>query len=124
MVAAADRRQRVPKAPIVSEVFSHDPERGVGSGRIRRALATKRESARRQGKAEQFMMREDARRQVVALWPAWAKANNVEKGTGSDALLFFNFLQDKRPDLLAFEGSGDKWQAVHGWLINGHLVTD
>jgi hypothetical protein len=70
------------------------------------------------------MMREDARRQVVAQWPAWAKANNVERGSGRDALLFFNFLQDKRPELLAFDGSGDKWQAVHGWLINGRLVSD
>jgi hypothetical protein len=52
------------------------------------------------------MMREDARRQVVAQWPAWAKANNVEKGTGADALLFLNFLQDTRPDLLAFDGVG------------------
>jgi hypothetical protein len=70
------------------------------------------------------MMREDARRQVVAQWPAWAKANNVEKGTGADALLFLNFLQDTRPDLLAFDGSDDKWQAVHGWLLNGRLVSD
>jgi hypothetical protein len=35
------------------------------------------------------MIKEDARRQIVAQWPAWAKANNVEQGTGGDALLFF-----------------------------------
>ena len=88
-----------------------------------KSLATKHEV---QGGEERQsnMMREDARRQVVAQWPAWAKANNVERGSGRDALLFFNFLQDKRPELLAFDGSGDKWQAVHGWLINGRLVSD
>ena len=89
-------------------------------------LEARRRSVKVQGGEERQsnMMREDARRQVVAQWPAWAKANNVEKGTGADALLFFNFLQDKRPDLLAFDGSDDKWQAVHGWLLNGRLVSD
>jgi hypothetical protein len=74
-------------------------------------------------KGEQFMIKEDARRQILAQWPAWAKANNVEQGTGRDALLFFNFIQDKRPDLLVFDGSDDKWQVVHGWLLNRRLVS-
>jgi hypothetical protein len=69
------------------------------------------------------MTKEDARIQIVAQWPKWAKANKVEQGTGRDALLFFNFIQDKRPDLLAFRSSGDKWQAVHGWLLNGRLIS-
>jgi hypothetical protein len=72
----------------------------------------------------QFMTKEDARRQIIAQWPAWTKANNVEQGTGRDAMLFFNFIQDKRPDLLVFRSSGDKWQVVHGWLLNGRLVSD
>jgi hypothetical protein len=70
------------------------------------------------------MTNEDARKQILAQWPAWAKVNNVEQGTRLDALVFFSFNQDKRPDLLRFGGSDDKWQLVHGWLLNGRLVSD
>lgn len=70
------------------------------------------------------MTKEDARIKIVAQWPKWAKANNVEQGTGGDAMLFFNFIQDKRPDLLTFRSSDDKWQVVHGWLLNGRLISD
>jgi hypothetical protein len=47
--------------------------------------------------------------------PKWVR---LLRSTGRDAMLFFNFIQNKRPDLLAFSGSDDKWQVAHGWLLN------
>jgi hypothetical protein len=73
--------------------------RGRVTGDTSAIKATRRAAGHCRARS-QFMTKEDARIKIVAQWPKWAKANYVEQGTGGDAMLFFNFIQDKRPDLL------------------------
>jgi hypothetical protein len=38
-------------------------------------------------------------------------------------ILFFNYLQSERSELLDFKSRGaDKWQIVHGWLLSSGRV--
>ena len=42
----------------------------------------------------------------------------------NEGLVFFGYLQKYRPGLLNFRNQGDKWQAVHGWLLRAHKVKN
>ena len=70
-------------------------------------------------------MQEDskARRAIIREWGNWAR-NNPEDSKGAAAVLFFNYLQDDKPELLDFYSTGDKWQTVHGWLRREGRVKD
>lgn len=72
------------------------------------------------------MIKEDARRQLLAKWPAWAAANakGQPKPTGMDGLMFFADIERNDRGLLRFADCGDKWQTVHGWLLRAGLVYD
>ena len=70
------------------------------------------------------MTKDEARAAIRIEWVVWARATKIKNATGADALLFFNYLQAERPDLLAFKASGDKWQVVHSWLLKARLVAD
>jgi hypothetical protein len=69
----------------------------------------------------------EARRLVIREWDHWV-AENVptdRKATGDDAMLFFNYLQTQRSELLDFKSNGqDRWQIIHGWLLRTGKVTD
>ncbi|MCA6110461.1 hypothetical protein J6497_24975 [Bradyrhizobium sp. CNPSo 4026] len=64
---------------------------------------------------------------IVREWDLWTKTQPLEgKATARDARKFFLELKAKRfPTLLDFRsGSADKWQVVHGWLIDERGVSD
>ena len=69
---------------------------------------------------------DDAEQLVVAEWTTWLNSQYPSKtsATGTDALIFFGYLQQSRSDLLSFQCSGDKWQRVHGWLLKRRLVSN
>jgi len=58
-----------------------------------------------------------ARTAIIEEWDAWAK-KHPEKIKVAGGMLFFNYLQNKRTDLLLdFKSPGDKWQVIHSWLL-------
>jgi hypothetical protein len=58
-----------------------------------------------------------ARIAIIEEWDAWAK-KHPEKIKVAGGVLFFTYLQTKRPDLLLdFKSPGDKWQIIHSWLL-------
>jgi hypothetical protein len=73
------------------------------------------------------MKREEAQRSIIQEWDGWAASNLVPgvRITVADGLAFFGYLQKYRPKLLNFRiRSGDKWQAVHGWLLRAGKVKN
>lgn len=68
----------------------------------------------------------DAEREIIAEWHQWRARtlSAVDKPTGNDAFVFFGYLGSERPELLGFQGSGDKWQIIHGWLLRRGYVSD
>lgn len=66
-----------------------------------------------------------AKLEVIREWHAWAAQHPDEAATLAGGMLFFTYLQNKRPDLLVdFRSSGDKWQVVHGWLLRERRVKE
>lgn len=70
------------------------------------------------------MTQDEARREILAEWRKWRKADNLTAPTGTDGLVFFGWLRNNRPDLLSFKASGDKWQRVHAWLRGAGELKD
>ena len=70
------------------------------------------------------MTKDEAKQKILAEWSSWASTNAIAVPRGADALAFFGYLQGYRSELLAFRSSGDKWQVVHGWLLNARLISD
>ena len=72
------------------------------------------------------MERDDAKKLIIREWDDWASTHLQpnEEGSGFNGLSFFLDLQRDRPDLLDFPAQGDKWQTVHGWLLQEGKVTD
>ncbi len=73
------------------------------------------------------MKQKEARNLIVQEWDRWVKTQSIETAgpTGRDSLKFFFELQDRRSPLLDFQARRrDKWQIVHGWLLNEHRVLD
>jgi hypothetical protein len=68
--------------------------------------------------------KEDARRAILAEWPAWKAANGKTNPNGMDGLMFFSDLRRQKPHLFEFRTTGDPWQDVHGWLMRERLVSD
>ena len=51
-----------------------------------------------------------AKQAVIEEWNAWALKHPI-KAIGSHGMLFFNYLEKERPDLLLdFKSSADKWR--------------
>jgi hypothetical protein len=64
-----------------------------------------------------------ARIAIIEEWDAWAK-KHPDRTRIAGGILFFNYLQKKRPDLLLdFKSPGDKWTMVHSWLLSARKVT-
>lgn len=67
----------------------------------------------------------DAERAVVSEWHRWSGSQNLNQpASGTEGLIFYGYLTQKRPDLLTFRCSGDRWQRVHAWLLSHRLVID
>ena len=63
-----------------------------------------------------------AQQTVIEAWNPWALRHPI-KATGSDGMLFFDYLQEERSDLLLdFKSSGDKWLTIHAWLLAARKV--
>ena len=67
--------------------------------------------------------KDDAREAIVAEWDRWA-ARNPDDAEVMNGMLFFVYLQEERPSLLDFRSNGDKWQAVHRWLVRARRLKD
>jgi hypothetical protein len=75
------------------------------------------------------MSKQDAKAAVLNLYPSWARANGFDPDpiwsgnriSGTDAMLFYSFIQKEHPDFLSFRDSGDRWQTVHSWLIEARI---
>jgi hypothetical protein len=60
---------------------------------------------------------------IIQEWDAWAK-KHPDRTRIAGGVLFFNYLQKKRADLLLdFKSSGDKWETVHAWLFREGKVN-
>jgi hypothetical protein len=68
----------------------------------------------------------DAKRAIIREWDEWSKSHaSASPASGTEAQLFFSYLQRERPSLLEFRsGEQDKWQTVHGWLLRERRVKD
>jgi hypothetical protein len=66
------------------------------------------------------------KRNVIREWNNWAGKHVPadRKATGDDAMIFFQYLQHERSELLGFKAKGDRWQIIHGWLLRERKVTD
>ena len=72
------------------------------------------------------MNRREAEAHIVREFEAWVKRTGAP-GTlpsGTEALVFYAYLESERPHLLKFSYPGDRWQVVHGWLRRRGLVRD
>jgi hypothetical protein len=68
---------------------------------------------------------EQAKWAVIREWDNWIKNNPDEaKAPTMNGMYFFTYLQKEKSELLEFRYPGDKWQAVHGWLLREHRVKD
>jgi hypothetical protein len=61
------------------------------------------------------MKKEEARVHVIHEWTSWQRENAGDSHI-TNMLLFYNWLQANRPEILSFRSSGDKWQVVRGWI--------
>ncbi len=68
---------------------------------------------------------DQAKEETLRLWPEWAQENNVpvEGAEGEHGIRFYNFLGEHHPDCLRFQYNGDRWQVVHGWLMNSFRMS-
>ena len=64
------------------------------------------------------MKKEEAKVGVLNCWRQWS--DEQKKGAAAP-LLFYNWLEENRPDLLSFRESDDKYQIVAGWIKNDPL---
>ena len=67
---------------------------------------------------------EKAKEQIYGKWTLWTQENPKEEYLGTDGLAFHAYLQPEWPALLSFPYNSDKWQAVHGWLLQRKPVCD
>ena len=59
---------------------------------------------------------------IILEWNTWAQ-EYPSQAKIADGLLFFNYLQKYRHDLLLdFKSPGDKWTTVHSWLLSARKV--
>jgi hypothetical protein len=96
---------------------------------LSRSLKLKRIHPGRAGRAPsnrggQAVTQEEAKRQIYNEWRKWAEQHNAVVANGTTALIFYQFLRQERSYLLEFTAHGDKWQVVHGWLLQANLVSD
>jgi hypothetical protein len=73
------------------------------------------------------MRQQRARRLILREWDRWIQTQQIDSAgaSGRDSLKFFLELQDVQSELLDFRTRGkDKWQIVHGWLLEARRVRE
>jgi len=70
------------------------------------------------------MLKADAKRQVLQLFRQWAAVEGkpIPYDNPEGGLAFYYWIQRNHSDVLSFRSAGDKWQVVHGWLLQAGLV--
>lgn len=68
------------------------------------------------------MKKENVLSEIATEFRRWP--DKPENATGTDALIFYNWLASERPHLLQFKCVGDRWKVVHGYLRRLRLVSD
>jgi hypothetical protein len=68
------------------------------------------------------MNKDDALKAIAREFQRWP--TRPKNPTAKDALIFYGWLYQHRPELLEFPYPGDRWQAVHGYLLRHRHVTD
>ena len=68
------------------------------------------------------MKQEKAKELIIAEWYLWAPQQ--KNPTELNGFVFYNYLAVNKSELLNFQCRGDKWQKVHGWLLNAGLVSN
>jgi hypothetical protein len=72
------------------------------------------------------LTKSEAKASIIREWDKWA-AKHVSPGqtaSGNDGMIFYGYVRKEHPELLNFRESGDRWQTVHGWLLQEHKVKD
>lgn len=66
----------------------------------------------------------EAKRRVLNKWDRWAEEGKLgDNPDGNDAFFkFFLPLEGQNDPVLNFRCREDKWQRIHGWLIQGERV--
>ena len=72
------------------------------------------------------MLKSEAEQQILRQWEIWSFSNVPagKKAKGAEALMFYGDIATNHPALLTFQSPGDKWQVIHGWLLQHGKVTD
>jgi len=67
----------------------------------------------------------EAKQHVVRLFREWAATHGkpLPYDSSDGGLSFFYWLERNHADALRFRSRADKWQLVHGWLLQAGLVT-
>jgi hypothetical protein len=64
---------------------------------------------------------------ILREWDRWIQTEGIDSAgaSGRDSLKFFLMLQDAQSELLDFRTRGkDKWQIIHGWLLEARRVKE
>ena len=62
------------------------------------------------------MLKEEAKQLAVQEYLSWRSTH-----VNDEALIFYAYLKKEKSHLLNFKASGDKWQVIPGWILNGNL---
>lgn len=71
------------------------------------------------------MTQDQAKAIVLRLFRQWVSDNGkrLPHEAPEGGLLFYGWLGKEHPEALNFRATGDKWQVVHGWLLNARMVS-
>jgi hypothetical protein len=69
------------------------------------------------------MTQGEAKMRILAEWRTWIGHRQLpDSNTSADASVFFEEIEQNRPDLLSFETSEDKRELVNRWLVDAGLI--
>ena len=70
------------------------------------------------------MKQDEARGIILSLFQDWCAEKNLKNPTGTDGFIFYMGLEKQGHGASDFRCKGDRWQTVHGWLLEAGLVSD
>ena len=73
-----------------------------------------------------ILLQSHARQLITREFDSWARRFPRQGGyTEADGLLFFQYMQNKKTELLAFRFPGhDQWPDIRAWLVSDGLILD
>jgi len=71
------------------------------------------------------MRQSEAKLLVRSEWSLWLRQHpEITAPNGNHSFAFYSHLVKTNALALRFHCRGDKWQTVHGWLLEMGMVTD